>query len=132
MISGPEIRYLLDTNAVIALNEGEQALIDLLTDTAFALSATVIGELYYGVFNSQRVEANLAKFEAVIATQTILPCTIDTGRLFGQIRAELKAKGRPIPENDIWIAASARQHRLALVTRDAHFAHINDLTIVHW
>lgn len=132
MISGHEIRYLLDTNAVIALSEGEQALIDRLTDAAFALSATVVGELYYGVFNSQRVEDNLAKLEAAIARQTILPCTADTGRQFGRIRAELKAKGRPIPENDLWIAASARQHRLALVTRDAHFDYINDLTIVHW
>jgi tRNA(fMet)-specific endonuclease VapC len=117
---------------VIALNDDEQSLIERLAGARFALSAVVVGELYYGVFNSQRAAENLARLETALSKQIILPCTRDTGREFGLIRSELKAKGRPIPENDIWIAASAREHQLTLVTRDAHFAHISNLKTIDW
>ncbi len=50
----------------------------------------------------------------------------------GQIKDELRQKGRPIPENDIWIAAITQQHNLSLSTRDAHFEHIDHLSIVVW
>jgi len=48
------------------------------------------------------------------------------------VKNALLAKGRPIPENDVWIAALARQHDLVLVTRDEHFAEVDGLTLARW
>ena len=55
-----------------------------------------------------------------------------TAREYGQIRLGLQVKGRPIPANDIWIAATALQHGLTLITRDAHFTEVDSLTIQAW
>lgn len=48
----------------------------------------------------------------------------------GQIK--LRLKGRPLPENDVWIAALAMQYALTLVTRDAHFQEVENLQTVAW
>jgi len=62
----------------------------------------------------------------------LLPCDSTTSRFYGEIKTWLRRKGRPLPENDIWIAASAMQHSLPLVTRDAHFEEIEHLELVRW
>ena len=56
----------------------------------------------------------------------------DVAKEYGVVKQELRRKGRPIPENDIWIAATARQLKLALVTRDRHFDEVDGLTKVDW
>jgi len=48
------------------------------------------------------------------------------------IKSQLRAKGQPIPENDIWIAATAKQPQLTLVTRDGHFQAIEGLVVEQW
>jgi len=48
------------------------------------------------------------------------------------LKASLRRKGKPIPENDIWIAAIAYQHDLTLITRDKHFSEIDELKIIAW
>jgi tRNA(fMet)-specific endonuclease VapC len=60
------------------------------------------------------------------------PTLFETADQYGQIRLRLKAKGRPIPENDIWIAATALRYGLALVTRDDHFQEVDNLNLVRW
>lgn len=55
-----------------------------------------------------------------------------TGQAYGQIKSALRAKGRPIPENDIWIAAIAMQYNLVLATRDEHFREVDGLVIETW
>jgi len=72
----------------------------------------------------------LAQLTSFAATVQILPCDAETARLYGDVKHRLMAKGRPIPENDIWIAAIARQHGLAVATRDAHFQQIGGLSVV--
>jgi tRNA(fMet)-specific endonuclease VapC len=62
----------------------------------------------------------------------VLVCDVETARHYGRVRNELRRKGRPIPENDIWIAATARQHDLILVTRDPHFDEVEGLPIEAW
>ena len=125
-------RYLLDTNIVIALFAGEETIQTFLArvDELF-VPAIVIGELYYGAQNSGKREQNLARVASFSSQTTILPCTSDTARYYGEVKYFLKEKGRPIPENDIWIAALAQQHNLLLVTRDAHFNSIDSLSITH-
>ncbi len=115
-------RFLLDTNIVIALFAQEAAVVRRLDeDTVVFVPSTVLGELYYGAHNSGRAEANKARIDQFAARSAILACDLLTAQHYGQIKNDLRAKGRPIPENDIWIAAVARQYRLTLVSRDEHF-----------
>jgi tRNA(fMet)-specific endonuclease VapC len=126
-------RVLLDTNIVIALFAGEAAVEKRLiqTDTVF-LPSIVLGELYFGARKSGKVEVNLTRIEDFAISNSVLTCDSETAKVYGLIKSILQAKGRPIPENDIWIAAVAQQHRLTLVTRDTHFDQIDDLNIETW
>jgi tRNA(fMet)-specific endonuclease VapC len=70
--------------------------------------------------------------ERFVAGRSILSCDLQVAREFGRLKQGLRAKGRPLPENDIWIAAIASYHRLIMVTRDRHFRDIDDLPIAEW
>ncbi len=70
------------------------------------------------------------RFEQFASVSTLLGCDTQTARHHGRIKNQLRAKGRPLPENDLRIAAVARQHALTLVTRDKHFSEIDDLPTV--
>ncbi len=68
----------------------------------------------------------------LLDTNVVLACDADTARQYGTIKHALRLKGRPIPDNDIWIAAIARQYHLMLVTRDTHFAEVDELLSQAW
>ncbi len=125
-------RYLLDTNIVIAILNGEIDLSRRLPDSEVFVNVVVLGELYYGAERSERLDENLARIETVEGIVTVLTCERETARYYGRIKRRLKGKGKPIPDNDIWIAATAQQFGLVVVTRDAHFAEIDDLFFEAW
>lgn len=126
-------RLLLDTNAIIALQRDNLALKNLLaTATDVFLPLIAIGELYFGVYKSQQTEANLHGLGQFMAGRLILNPDLHTANVYGQIKQTLRAKGRPIPENDIWIAALALQYDLTLITNDAHFSEVDNLTYTAW
>ena len=91
-----------------------------------------IGELCFGARKSKRVRENPALIDEFAANSVVLGCDIATARRYGEVKNGLRLKGRPIPENDIWIAAMALQHGLALATRDAHFSEVEGLEVVAW
>jgi tRNA(fMet)-specific endonuclease VapC len=126
-------KYLLDTNAVIALQKNEAAMITLLAaaEEVFVPSI-VIGELYFGAYKSARSEDNRKAVETFTAGRVVLIPDADTADMYGQIKYALRIKGRPIPENDIWIAALAMQHDLVLLTKDQHFAEVDNLSVTQW
>lgn len=125
--------YLLDTNAAIARIRRDADLETLLRAAEqICVPVIVLGELYYGAENSQRVEENMRAVEMFMVNTVVLDCDAETAREFGKIAHMLRLKGRPIPENDIWIAALARQHDLTLITRDAHFNDIHGLSVERW
>ena len=125
--------FLLDTNIAVALLAGEDAVrVSLDQGGLIFLSSIVLGELFYGARKSGRAVSNLAKVEELAAKFVVLNCDVSTARHYGEIRDLLRAKGRPIPENDIWIAAHAQQYELTLVTRDAHFSAVEGVTIEMW
>ncbi len=125
--------FLLDTNIVIALTLGDGAVLARLeNDVTVYLSSIVLGELFFGAYRSARVEENLERVTELAAHNTVLDCDTSTARHFGRIKNRLRIAGRPIPENDIWIAALARQHGLTLVSRDAHFGEIEGLEVQAW
>ena len=94
--------------------------------------AIAVGELVYGALKSARVAENLQQVDAFVKANVILPCDAKTAEWYGHIKNVLRTKGRPIPENDLWIAALARQYGLTLATRDAHFQNIDGLAVVYW
>jgi tRNA(fMet)-specific endonuclease VapC len=121
-------RALLDTNAAIALFAGEPELVEIVASKAAVfLCVPVVGELRYGALASTRVEQNLARLDEFSKAIRVLPCDKESAVFYSAVKLGLRKKGRPIPENDVWIAAIARQHRLSLISRDAHFQEIDDL-----
>ena len=106
-------RYLLDTNVIIALFAGEVKVKEklVLADEVFVPSIAV-GELFFGARKSGRTSENLVRIEEFVAESVVLGCDTETSRLYGEIKHTLHLRGRPLPENDIWIAAIAFQHDL--------------------
>lgn len=126
-------RYLLDTNIVIALFANDMTVMHQIKDAEeIFIPSIVIGELYYGACKSTRVEENIARIDEFTATNVILTCDSETARWYGEVKNELRQKGRPIPENDIWITALAFQYDLTFVTRDLHFNEVAGLKIETW
>lgn len=121
-------RYLLDTNIIIDLFNGDDAVLKKISnaDEVFVPN-TAIGELYYGSYGSKKTKSNLKRLEEFILSSAVINTSIETARIYGFIKNELKKKGTPIPENDIWIAALAKQHSLKLLTRDRHFKFIDGI-----
>lgn len=126
-------RFLLDTNIVIAIFASDAAVQTRIADAAEVfVPVTVVGELHYGAHKSARVKANLERIEEFAASNTVLICDTETARHYGDIKNGLRAKGKPIPENDIWIAAIAKQHSLIVATRDGHFDNVEGLLVEGW
>lgn len=125
--------YLLDTNIIIALFKAEPTVQAHLrqADEVF-VSSIALGELNFGAQKSERARENLARIEEFAEANTILDCDAATARVYGQVKNALRLEGRPLPENDIWIAAIALQHNLTLATRDEHFQEIDGLTLTDW
>ena len=92
----------------------------------------VIGELYYGAYYSTQKEKGVTDIQEIAGRYRLLPVQEDTALAYGKIKAALRKKGTPIPENDIWIAAIAIKHNLTVVTRDKHFDEIDGLKIKKW
>ncbi len=126
-------KYLLDTDIVIAHLDQEKVVNNIIKDILEAfLPAIVVGEMYYGALKSGRSSSNIIRLENFILKVTILFCDMTTARIYGQIKNELRLSGKPIPDNDLWIAATARQHGLTLASRDGHFSAVSHLQIENW
>lgn len=126
-------RISLDTNIVIRLFKNDPIVAKMLTGlSVLYLPVPVIAELIFTARNSSRSGENLKKYNEFIDACNILNITRETADHYSVIRLELKQKGRPIPENDIWIAAICIEQNLPLATGDVHFDNIDDLKIVRW
>jgi len=126
-------RFLLDTSIVIALFAEDTSVEEHLKEAEEVfIPSIVLGELYFGVRKSGRIRQNLKRIDELAISSAVLACDLGTAREYGEIKGALQEKGRPIPENDIWIAAIARQHGLTLVTRDEHFKEVEHLNIEVW
>ena len=124
---------ILDTNAVSALLAGDEELAVVLdSDERHHLPVIVIGEYRYGLLRSkyrQRLEPVLA---TLIRESIPLAIDLETTNHYARVRDELRSKGRPIPENNVWIAALARQHAEPVISRDEHFDAVDGLVRYSW
>lgn len=126
-------KVLLDTNIVIGLHRNEPTIVQKIDELKEVLiPIIVIGELYFGAEKSVRITENIAVIDEFVEDNVIVGCDETTARVYGWAKNRLKAKGRPIPDNDIWIAAIAIQHDLTLVSRDKHFGEIDTLKLENW
>jgi predicted nucleic acid-binding protein len=126
-------RVLLDTNLYADFKRGEKGAAELLrTADEIVLSAVVLGELLSGFAAGRREVHNRAELALFLSTPRVKVVGVDetTADFYARVFALLRRKGRPIPTNDLWIAASALQHGLILATRDEHFGSIEGLATV--
>ncbi len=124
---------LLDTNILIGILAKDEAILSRLMETeAVFLPSIALGELYFGAFKSAHPDDNAERIDRLAASTAILYCDGMTALHYGRIKTGLRAKGRPIPENDIWIAAIAQQHGLTVVSRELHFREIEHLPVEDW
>jgi len=111
----------LDTSVAIAILAGQAGSLLSKNTDEFLLPVPVIGELRYGALNSKRSAQNLAEVERLVARCRVLDITAATARVYAKLRLDLKEQGKPIPENDLWIAALCVEHQVPLATLDGHF-----------
>ena len=125
---------ILDTNAVSSLLAGRNEQLNTLLKSAdrHHLPLAVIAEYQYGLLalhNPRRLQSLLRKLEA---DSIILYPDRATADHYAAIRHALRLRGRPIPENDLWIAALARQNSLEIVSQDPHFDHVEGIRRISW
>jgi len=127
------MRILLDTNAYSALMRGHEEVADRVRRAErIVLSSVVAGELLLGFRLGTRRKKNMAELDAFLDSPyvSLVPVTLTTADRFARIAAALRAKGRPIPTNDIWIAAHAMETGAELLSFDDHFESIDGLAWV--
>jgi tRNA(fMet)-specific endonuclease VapC len=128
-------RYLLDINHASAVlkqhldlsNHSKHA-----PDDEFGVCVPYIGELWYMVFNSSRIDHNVARLNSVLQDLNIWHYDEAAAIEFGRIRAECRRAGRPISGIDAQIAAVARINQLVLLTDDNDFSPIVNLKLDNW
>ena len=121
---------LLDTNAYSAFMLGVAAVIEVVAHAErICLNSIVLGQLLGGFAAGSREAKNRAELARFLDSPRVevVPVTAQTADSYALVYSGLRRKGQPIPTNDLWIAASALEHGAALLTRDAHFAHIEGL-----
>ncbi len=126
-------RILLDTNMYAAFKRGDDEVVELLRlADEIALSATILGELLAGFAGGRREAGNREELASFLDSPRVRLVAVDaaTADWYARVYTLLRRKGRPVPTNDLWIAASALQHGYLLATCDEHFAAIEGLATV--
>ena len=127
------MKVLLDTNAYTALFRGHAGVARIVRQAEeVLLSPIVAGELLFGFRHGTRYEANRRELDAFLDNPFVrrLDLTMVTADRFGRLAAALRKKGRPVPSNDLWIAAHAMETGADLLSFDRHFAEIDGLAWV--
>lgn len=121
---------LFDTNAYTAFKLADKSIINIIKHAEIiAMSPIVLGELLGGFDSGNKAKKNREELQEFLSSSRIriYPITNDTSNFYSQVYAALKSKGKPIPTNDMWIAAQSLEHGCALCTYDKHFKVIEGL-----
>jgi tRNA(fMet)-specific endonuclease VapC len=127
-------RILLDTSAYSALLRGDERVRDALRQAdEIRVNPVVLGELLAGFLRGGKRQKNEAELRRFLASPRVQVVGIDaqTAERYALVLASLRRRGKPIPSNDLWIAASAAQHGLRLLTLDAHFLEVEQILVDH-
>jgi tRNA(fMet)-specific endonuclease VapC len=126
------MRVLIDTNAYAAFKGGDPETLDVLRMAdEVHLSVIVLGELLAGFAAGTQELRNRRELAAFMDSPrvSVLSATPATAAYYATVFAQLQRKGRPIPSNDLWIAATAMEHGAMLLTHDRHFDEIDGLRV---
>ena len=127
--------YLLDSSVLVFILKQDNVILRRLvevTSAQFYISVVALGELYYGAEHSVNIEKSLKEVDHLAQTLTVLIADNGTAKRYGLIKHEQRAKGLMLPDNDLWIAATAMQYGLTLAARDQHFNWIVGLALEQW
>ena len=128
------MNLMLDTSGYAAFMRGNPQAVELLQKAeVILLPVTVLGELFAGFESGQRTEDNLRGLAAFQASPRVhaVDVTAETAKRYASIYGHLRKAGRPIPTNDLWIAAAAMEHGAILFTADRHFLEIPQILVRH-
>lgn len=123
-------KYLLDTSIIIHSFKRIDIAKKLDELSEIFVPVIVVGELYFGAERSTFTQQHMQQVLLFLQNCTVLTIDVATAEMYAAIKASLWKKGKPIPENDIWIAATAKQHNLPLYTTDKHFSEVEEITLV--
>ena len=124
------MRVLLDSNAYSRLMRGDEPTAAVVRDaTEVLMSAVVIGELLYGFRHGSRFDRNATDLRSFLDNPYVsfVPVGPVTADRYSRIAAALRARGNPIPTNDVWIAAHAMETGADLVSADRHFEAVDGI-----
>jgi tRNA(fMet)-specific endonuclease VapC len=125
--------YLIDTNIAIAFLAGEQVVIERVLDAnATCMSVVTFGELVYGASYSKQLSQNFDRVDHLLRWATLLDINQGVAAIYGNVKSALRKIGRPIPDNDLWIASTAKRHGLTVASRDGHFSVVPNLHVENW
>lgn len=124
-------KFLVDTNVIIRFFKGETELFNLFDNLEnIFVSSVSVGELMYGAELSARSDFNRENYFCFCESLNVIVPDLEISKMYGKIKKQLKYGRHPIPENDIWIAATAAAVNLTLITADSDFETISGLRIV--
>lgn len=127
--------YLWDSVTTIHFikkNQNIKQKLDSVGDENVFLCHIVLGELFFGAYNSRRIQENLKTVSRFFKDTNILPMSQAVADNYGKIKFALKKKGKPIKENDLWIAAYAQAYNAIVVSEDKHYSYIDTLKTEDW
>lgn len=126
-------RISVDTNIYVAFKNNDEAVVKIFQNCdLLGVDIAVIAELFSGFALGGREKKNLQELEAFLDSPRVemFRHDLETAEYYAVIVKKLKAKGKPIPTNDIWIAANAMRHGMALYSFDSHFKEIDGLLLL--
>src|SRR5208283_2862600 len=125
-------RILIDTNAYAAFKKNETDAVSIFKTVEYiGVNIVVLGELLSGFKGGNKEATNKKEFEQFLDSPRVNVIQLDeeTAEFYAKVYWDLKRKGKPVPTNDLWVAASAMRHGLALFSYDEHFDNIDGLIL---
>jgi predicted nucleic acid-binding protein len=127
------VALILDTNALSAAADRDPVALEVVAGAErLAVPVIVLGEYRLGIAQSRRRTEYENWLRDWIGTVAVLDIDDETTFYYAAIGSELRRSGKPIPANDLWIAALCRQHSLPLLSRDRHFDVVKGLERIDW
>ena len=122
---------LMDTNVIVRVLNGDRELINELSKISSLCTCTVVlGELMYGAAKSAHVVQNKQNAKSFCSRYPLLGVSKIVAEFYGEIKKDLLSHGNVMPENDMWIAATALANDMTVITQDKHFEHIQNLMVI--